>query len=303
MVKSAWLDDRGLIKVGGPEAVPFLQGLISNDITKVAPGRAIYAALLTPQGKFLHDFFISAADGGMMIECEADRRSDLFTRLRRYKLRSKVELADVTEDWAVLVAWGEGAAAAFGVAAEPGAAAGFGGGLAYTDPRHAGLGVRLLVPAGAKPDLPPEVSPGSHGDYERLRLSLGIPSGPEELPVERAFLLESGFDELNGIDWHKGCYVGQEVTARTKYRGLLRRRLTPVTVEGAPPADDSRIMADGRDAGELRAVRDGQGLAMIRLDALAEGKTLRCGDAIVTPRIPDWWTLPVGTDGGTEAAE
>lgn len=304
MVNSAWLDDRGLIKVGGPEAVPFLQGLISNDITKVTPKRAIYAALLTPQGKFLHDFFITAEGDGVLLDCEAERRTDLFTRLRRYKLRSKVELADVTDDWAVLAAWGEGSQEAMGLTAEPGAAAPYGsGGVAYTDPRHAGLGARLVVPSSEKNTLPPALEPADRQDYERLRLSLGIPSGPEDLPVERAFLLESGFDELHGIDWQKGCYVGQEVTARTKYRGLLRRRVVPVTIEGGPPADDKRIWADGKDVGELRSHSDGQGLALVRLETIAKGQQLTCGDADLTPHVPDWWALPEKKDGTASPAE
>ncbi len=303
MVNSAWLDDRGLIKVGGPEAVAFLQGLISNDITKVTPERAIYAALLTPQGKFLHDFFITGSGDSVLLDCEAERRADLFTRLRRYKLRSKVELADVTDDWAVLAAWGEGSLKAIGLPADPGAAIPCGSGVAYTDPRHGGLGARLVVPASEKDALPSGLEPADREGYERLRLSLGIPSGPEDLPVERAFLLESGFDELNGIDWQKGCYVGQEVTARTKYRGLLRRRLAPVTIEGGPPVDDKRIWADGRDVGELRSHSDGQGLALIRLETIAKGQPLTCGDAELTPHVPDWWTLPDKKDGAAGAAE
>lgn len=303
MAKTAWLDDRGFIKVGGPEAVPFLQGLISNDITKVTPDRAIYAALLTPQGKFLHDFFITAHDDGVLLDCEAARRADLFTRLRRYRLRSKVELADVTEEWALAVVWGEGSADALGVPAEAGAARALGQGTAYTDPRHTGLGARLVVAAGKEGELPPGLEPADRSGYESLRLSLGIPAGPEELPVERAFLLESGFDELNGIDWQKGCYVGQEVTARTKYRGLLRRRLAPVTIQGGSVAEDHRILADGRDVGEIRANRNGQGLALVKLDAIASGQPLTCGDAAVTPHVPDWWTLPASPAAGEEAAD
>lgn len=303
MNHSAWVSDRGLINVGGPEAVSFLQGLISNDVTKVGPDRAIYAALLTPQGKFLHDFFIIASGDGVLLDCEAERRADLFTRLKRYRLRSKVELADVTDDWAVLAAWGGDVLTTLGLPSDLGAAVALGGGTAFTDPRHAGLGARVIVPAAESNSLPAGLELTERSDYERLRLSLGIPGGSADMPVERAFLLESGFDELHGIDWKKGCYVGQEVTARTKYRGLLRRRLAPISVEGVPQPDETRIFADGRDVGELRTLMDGQGLAMIRLDAISTGATLTCGEALVTASVPDWWTLPEAAADGTEAAE
>jgi folate-binding protein YgfZ len=303
MGHAAWIGDRGLIKVSGPDAVPFLQGLISNDVTKVGPDRAIYAALLTPQGKFLHDFFITADGDGVLLDCEAERRVDLFTRLKRYRLRSKVELADVTEAWAVLAAWGGSALDVLGLQPKPGAATPFGSGTAYTDPRHAGLGARVLVAAGETGSLPHDLTLTGRAEYESLRLSLGIPSGAVDLPVEKAFLLESGFDELNGIDWQKGCYVGQEVTARTKYRGLLRRRLAPVAVDGLPPADDARIFADGRDVGELRSQQNGQGLALIRLDAIAAGARLTCGGATLTAHVPDWWVLPAMNAGDTDSTE
>ena len=321
MAKMAMLPGRGFIQVRGAEAAPFLQGLISNDVSKVTADRAIYAALLTAQGKFLHDFFITADGDGFLLDCEAERRADLFTRLKRFRLRSKVDLADVTEQWTIAAAWGDGALEALGLNREPGAAVALGGGgLAYADPRHRSLGARLLMSAadgggampagfeaghvrGDKHTVPPAgFEAAGFDEYESLRLSLGIPSGPAELPVERAFLLESGFDELNGIDWQKGCYVGQEVTARTKYRGLLRRRLAPVTIDGAPAEGETRIMADGRDVGELRAHAGGRGLALIKLETIASGQPLTCGGAAVTAHVPDWWRLPE-QEAGTGTAD
>lgn len=304
MAKMAMLPGRGFIQVSGAEAEPFLQGLVSNDVSKVAADRAIYAALLTAQGKFLHDFFITADGDGFLLDCEAERRADLFTRLKRFRLRSKVDLADVTAQRTTAAAWGDGALEALGLNREPGAAVALGGGgLAYADPRHRSLGARLLMPAadggGA---MPAGFGAAGFNEYESLRLSLGIPSGPAELPVERAFLLESGFDELNGIDWQKGCYVGQEVTARTKYRGLLRRRLAPVTIDGAPADGETRIMADGRDVGELRAHAGGQGLALLKLETIASGQPLTCGGAAVTAHVPDWWRLPE-QEAGTGTAD
>ncbi|HKK31726.1 MAG TPA: folate-binding protein [Alphaproteobacteria bacterium] len=290
----AWSEDRGTIKVSGAEAESFLQGLISNDITKAEPSRAIYAALLTPQGKFLHDFFIIRWEEGYFLDCAADRRADLMTRLKRYKLRSKVDLADKSEEWRTGIAWGEDALTALGLPAQAGAAVPAGEGVAYTDPRHPALGARLLVPAAvasaqAAPDGLEPADPASH---DLLRVSLGIADGARDLEMDRSFLLESGFDELNGIDWNKGCYVGQEVTARTKYRGLVRRRLTPVDIHGQPENDDRKIMADGKNVGELRALYDGKGLALLRLEALNNESTLTCGGANLAPHVPDWWQLP-----------
>ncbi|MGY9056142.1 MAG: CAF17-like 4Fe-4S cluster assembly/insertion protein YgfZ, partial [Alphaproteobacteria bacterium] len=292
MTVAAWAQDRGLIQVGGAEAEPFLQGLISNDITKVTPGRAIYAALLTPQGKFLHDFFIAQVGESLFIDCEAARRQDLFTRLKRYRLRAKVDLADVTDEWSVGIVWGEGALAAVELTADTGSATALGNGVAYCDPRHAGLGARLLVPVAEREALSLNMNSGLRADHDHLRLAMGIPDGATDLAVDKSFLLESGFDELNGIDWKKGCYVGQEVTARTKYRGLVRRRLAPVDLKGDGLAEDGRIMADGRDVGELRSHMGERGLALLKLDAMQAGAVMTCGGAVLTPHLPDWWILP-----------
>tara|TARA_R110002074_G_scaffold171210_1_gene333604 strand:- start:1040 stop:1930 length:891 start_codon:yes stop_codon:yes gene_type:complete len=291
-----WAQDRGILRVGGAEAEAFLQGLVSNDVAKAGSNKAVYAALLTPQGKFLHDFFVIRHGDGFLLDCEAERRADLLQRLKRYRLRAKIDLVDETDEWRVALAWGEGCEAA---TADSGA-----GAIAYTDPRLSALGKRVLMPAGEASGVQ-GADEGSYADYHRLRLSLGVPAGPDELQVERSFLMESGFDELAGIDWQKGCYVGQEVTARTKYRGLVRRRLTPVSLSGGEPAADGRISQGGRDVGELRAHRDGVGLAMLKLDALEAEAPLLCGDATLTATRPGWWRIApaTGSSAGSAAAE
>jgi folate-binding protein YgfZ len=287
------LDDRGLLSVSGDDRSTFLQGLISNDITKVAADRAIYASLLTAQGRFLHDFFIAELDGAYVLDAEAARLDDLRRRLMLYRLRSKVTVAPLG-DRVVVAVFGEGALAAIGLGEEPGRVAAFAGGIAAVDPRLAGLGARLILPRERLEAVAAAgFSPGERVAYDRLRLSLGVPDGSRDLPVEKALLLENGFDELNGVDWKKGCYVGQEVTARMKYRALVRKRLLPVRVEGAPPEPGTPVLLDGEEAGEMRSAAAGWGLALLRLDVVEkaerEGRPLSAGSTLVTPLKPPWW--------------
>lgn len=301
-----WAEDRGVLRVGGAEAEAFLQGLVSNDVSAAGPDRAVYAALLTPQGKFLHDFFVLRQGEAFLLECEGGRRADLLQRLKRYRLRSKVDLADETDSWRVALVWGE-LVSGEPVSGEGASDAGRGwgeGAIAYADPRLPDLGLRVLVPAGQAAAMPDGLADGlvevPPQAYDRLRLSLGVPAAPEELQVERSFLMESGFGDLNGIDWRKGCYVGQEVTARTKYRGLVRRRLTPVTISGGTPAEDGKIWQDGRDVGDLRSHRDGLGIAMLKLEALDKPAPLECGAATLTPARPRWWQADATSEAAAE---
>ena len=268
MPHHALLESRGVVAVTGEDRVAFLQGLTSNDVGAVSGRRAVFSTLLTAQGKFLHDFFIAAIGDALLLDCAADRREDLTRRLRMYRLRSKVELRDGTEDWAVAAITGADAAARFGLV-EPGQATGFAGGLIYVDPRHAGLGLRAILPrADAAQALAESGSEaGDAADYERRRIALGVPDGSRDLVVEKSTLLESNYDTLNAISWDKGCYLGQELTARMKYRGLVKKRLMPVAVDGAAPAAGTPILRDGREVGEMRSSADGLGIALLRLDA------------------------------------
>ena len=267
------LPNRGVLALSGEDVHGFLQGLLSNDMERVRGGEAIYAALLTPQGKFLHDVFAVEDGGTVYLDCEADRLDDLAKRLRRYRLRAKIAIDDASASWTVEAA-PEGAAH-FGLAdAGPGDTGPFDRGIAYIDPRHSAFGVRLLRAADAPAGLPE----GDFAAYEALRYRLGVPDGSRDMPVGQAFLLESGFERLNGVDWEKGCYVGQEVTARTHYRGTVRRQLTPVALDGHADAG-ARVLRDGRPVGEMRSSRDGLGLALLRLDRIGDGAELEAGDA------------------------
>jgi folate-binding protein YgfZ len=273
--------DRALISVSGADRIAFLQGLVSNDVAKVSAGRALYAAFLTAQGKYLHDIFIAAIGERLLIECEAPRRPDLVRRLSLYKLRSQVALSE-ENGLSVGLYFGEGALGALGLPETSGLARVEQSGVVFVDPRLAALGARAYL-SGA--GLPTET--GTTADYDRLRISLGVPDGSRDLPVEKAILLENGFDELNAIDWDKGCYMGQELTARTRYRGLVRKRLMPVTIEGPAPAFGAPLLLGEKEAGEMRSANGELGLALIRLEALGQG-VLTSGTARLTPVKPGW---------------
>jgi tRNA-modifying protein YgfZ len=288
------LSARGLLRIGGEDARVFLQGVVSNDIRRVAPDRAIWAAFLTPQGRYLHDFFVFELDGALILDAEAARLSDLKRRLSIYKLRSRVAIEEVDRATSVWALIGEGAAAAVGVRrTEPGAAAPFGAGLAFIDPRSAAAGLRAVLPTARGPAAlaASGFEAGHIQDYERLRIRLGLPDGSRDMLVEKSLLLECGFDTLNGIDWEKGCYLGQEVTARTRYRGLVKKRLVRLAVDGPLPPPGTPIVWDGKDAGEVRSGADGMALGLLRLDALeaiaAAGGSVQVGETRLTPSAPE----------------
>ena len=281
----ATLPRRGIVAVTGPDARTLLQGLVSNDVLKVAPRRAVYAALLTPQGRYLHDFLMAELGDRLVLDVEAARQADLVRRLTLYRLRANVQFAAVEAGLAVAACWGDGALAAFGLPAEPGAAVPLNGGVAMVDPRDARLGVRVIAPA----DRMAERLPGRGGvagdpaDYEKLRLLLGVPDGSRDLPVEQALLMENGFERLHGVDFGKGCYVGQEITARMKHRGLTKKRLVPVKVAGPLPAAGTPILHDGQEVGEMRSGLDDVALALLRVDVLEHHGRLVADGADVTP--------------------
>ncbi|MCW5750632.1 MAG: folate-binding protein YgfZ [Alphaproteobacteria bacterium] len=288
----AKLADRGLLTLVGEETRKFLQGLVSNDVEKVTPAHGIYAALLSPQGKFLHDFFILEWRDGLILDCEAERRADLQRRLTLYRLRSKVRIGEADAGLGVHVAFGDGAAARLGLPAEPGAGVAFAGGIAMVDPRLPGLGLRLVGEDAAIGEALQAAGfrSGEASEYHRLRVHLGVPDGSRDLPIEKAFLLENNFEELNGVDFRKGCYVGQELTARTKYRGLVRKRLFRVDGDRSLPPAGTPVMAGDKEAGILYSALERQGLALLRLEPVQEaadaGTPLTAGDARLVPVKP-----------------
>jgi tRNA-modifying protein YgfZ len=283
------LDDRGVLAVAGPDRASFLQGLVSNDTARVSSERAVYAALLTPQGKYLHDFFMVEHGDAIWLDAETARLGDLKRRLSIYRLRAKVTL-DERPDLAVAAAFG---GAALRLPDDPGAARVLDGGVAFTDPRLAALGARaILLHERIRPVLTAtSATEVDFAEYDRLRISLGIPDGSRDLVLDKSILLESGFDELNGVDWDKGCYIGQELTARTKYRGLIKKRLFPVRIDGPAPEPGAIVTLDGHEAGEMRSSRPGIGLALLRLEAVGSGERLAVGETGIVPITPAWMRL------------
>lgn len=289
------LPARGVIEVAGEDRVAFLQGLVSNDVAKVSPRCAIYAALLTAQGRYLFDFFIVARGDALYLDGEESRLAELLKRLAIYKLRAKVTLGDASARFAIAAAWGDGTSAALDLSGA-GTAKEFAGGIAYLDPRLEALGARFLLPrdSGSAAIESAGFARTDEAAYDRHRLARGVPDGTRDLPPEKALPMESGFDELNAIDWQKGCYMGQELTARMKHRALVKKRLLPVAIEGATPAPGTAIMLEGNEAGELHSGRDGRALALLRLDAVeaaANGAVLLAEGARVTPQKPGWIKL------------
>jgi folate-binding protein YgfZ len=271
MTSIAFLPDRGVIELSGPDRVGFLQGLVSNDVARVTPGVCVWAALLTPQGRYRAEFFIFATESSLLLDAPRSAIADIITRLSRFKLRSKVALADRTADYAVHASWD----------GPPPADAD----LAAPDPRLPEAGYRLLAPA-------PRGDGIAASSYLIHRLALGLPDH-SDLEPDKTLLLEAGFGDLHGIDWNKGCYMGQELTARTRYRGLVKRRLIPIDGTTDLPASGS-ITSGDRAVGDLRVSHGRRGLAMLRLDALDQD--LQIGDLPVTPAVPHWVSLPAPSE-------
>jgi tRNA-modifying protein YgfZ len=290
------LPHRALIAVRGEDRGTFLQGMVSNDVRRVEAGLAAWAAFLTPQGKFLHEFFMFGLGNAIWLECEHARRDDLIARLSKYKLRAKVTL-DAVDTLQVGAAWGRNVEAAFGLRTEPGTITPLGAGVVFTDPRLPDAGVRWALLADNAGSVLKELglNQATPDDYDGLRFSLGLPDGSRDMEIEKALLLENGFDELGGVDYKKGCYIGQELTARTHYRALVKKRLMPVSIDGPTPPPGTPLNVDGAEAGELKSAHDGSGLALVRLEAWrnAPDGILRAGPSRVTPHPAAWMKLGV----------
>lgn len=259
------LDDRVVLSLTGGDRVTFLQGLVSNDVTAAAPGHCIWAGYLTPQGRYLADFFIFSDGERLLIDCWAAQADMLATRLKRFKLRADVQIEQVP--LIVVAGWGTSSPIS--------------GPLTAADPRLPEAGWRALLP---EQDARAHTE-GTSVDYERFRLHLGLPA-PIDCEPEKTLLLEANFDRLNGVSWTKGCYMGQELTARTHYRALLKRRLLPVTSDTPLPAPGTPITLDGKEVGTLRSVSGSEGLAFLRREAWH--RPLTCDTTTLTAAIPAW---------------
>jgi len=259
------LPDRALLRVSGPDWRSFLQGLITQDVETLAPGELRFAALLTPQGRLLYDLFLFGEADGALLDVDADARDALKARLSIYRLRAKVSIEAV--DGGIYALWG-------GERPPPPWA---------HDPRLEALGWRA---AGALAPPPGAVEIEAEA-YHVHRLALGVPDPARDAPADRTYPIEANFDLLNGIDFRKGCFVGQETTSRMKRRGTVRTRMAPIAFDGPPPPAGSEILAGELRAGETLTGAAGRVMAVLRLDRLSAGP-LTVEGRPVRAMLPDW---------------
>jgi folate-binding protein YgfZ len=280
----ALLDDRGVVRVAGEDAAKLLQGVISNDMDLLAKQPAMHAALLTPQGKILFDFFVvNAGDAGFLLETGRDQVAGLIRRLAMYKLRAKAAITDVSDDYRVLAVWGPWRQKQEAMT----------GALWFSDPRLPALGWRILAPAQLASTIA-SASPGgtrAAADYHAHRIAQGVPQAGEDYDLGDAFPHEANFDQLNGVCFAKGCFVGQEVVSRMQHRASARKRIVPVAGERALQSG-SEILAGTAVIGRIGSVADNHALALIRLDRAAQAKTngdaLVAGEVTIALRKPSW---------------
>jgi folate-binding protein YgfZ len=284
--KIALLADRGVVRVAGEDAEKLLQGVISNEMELLSAQPAIHAALLTPQGKILFDFFVVKAPGGFLLETAADKAADLAKRLSMYKLRAKADIQDRSTAYRVFAGWGP-APSRVGEAGEI---------LIFADPRLGALGWRGLTAARLVSGIGStiwalEVLPE---DYHARRIALGVPEGGKDYTFGEAFPHEADLDQLKGVSFAKGCFVGQEVVSRMENRASIRKRVVPVAGE-APLTPGAEVKAGAAVIGRVGSVAGTQALALVRLDraaeAVAKGERLTAGGVAITLRKPEWATF------------
>lgn len=289
-MKAAVLPDRGVVKVAGDEARSFLNGLLTADMTEVSPRQARFGALLTPQGKIIVDCIVAEAEtddgGGFFLDCPRALAPNLVEKLRFYKLRAKVTVEDLSAALGVLACW-DGSGTTDGA-------------LVYADPRLPELGQRAILP----PDTAPQVAADlgatlvDAAEYDAHRITLGVPRGGLDFIYGDAFPHEADMDQLKGVDFAKGCYIGQEVVSRMEHRGTARNRVIPVGAEGFAPDAGIPVMAGDKQVGIMGSASGGRGLAMLRLDRVAEaqaaGTPLMAGGVSIRPLRPSWarFTFP-----------
>jgi len=294
-MKAAVLPDRGVVKVVGNGARTFLHGLVTTDLLNLKAGDARYCALLTPQGKIIADFLAAEAPakdgGGFFLDVPRARIVALIEKFNLYKLRAKVIVEDLSEILGVMAVWN-------GVAPPSPAAPALGAkdavGLCFADPRLSALGLRVMLPPHLAASAAAEFGAGLVGaaDYEAHRIALGVPNGGVDFAYGDAFPHEADMDQLAGIDFAKGCYVGQEVVSRMEHRGTARTRAVPLRFDGAAPQPGAAVVAGERQLGHVGSAAAGRAIALLRLDrvadALAHGEALTANATPVRLVKPDW---------------
>lgn len=290
MIYCTLLSNRGILKVTGPDRLSFLQGLVTNDVTKINAQTTIYSLLLTPQGKHSFDLLITESGEEWWIEADRDRLIELKKRLSLFKLKSNVTL-EIDENKVIYCLWGENVTSAFNLSLTLGSTQQMHQRHVFVDPRLLEMGIRMVVSKDDVKEITQcdEMVFVDTEAYRAHRYKLGVPETNQELWVDKSIPLENGMDELNAIDWKKGCYMGQELTARTRYRGLVRKRLLPVTFKGHVSVS-SPLMQNEQEVGAWRGTMENQGLALVRLEAL--GNPITCEGIEMTPQYPVWMKLP-----------
>ena len=290
-MKAAFLTDRGVVKVFGEDARNFLNGLVTTDIGRLKPGPARFGALLTPQGKIIVDFLITEAPanqgGGFLIDCPRALAQSLTGKMKFYKLRAKVVIENLSDRFGVLAAW-DGP-----LAAQPETELA----VAFADPRDGKLGFRILAPAELKEKLAGLIGAElvDTADYEAHRIDCGVPRGGLDFTYGDAFPHEANMDRLSGVDFDKGCYVGQEVVSRMQHRGTARTRCIKVLLDGAAPETGAAILAADKPVGTIGSTAGGQGIiqgiALVRIDRVADaldaGQPLTAGGVRLRLAEPD----------------
>ncbi|MHA7774137.1 CAF17-like 4Fe-4S cluster assembly/insertion protein YgfZ [Roseibium sp. M-1] len=282
------LTDRALIRVGGADAQHFLQNLVTSDIDGLEENAATASALLTPQGKILFDFLVYRLKDGYLLDAPAAVAPDLLKRLTFYRLRAKVDLELLSEDTGVFAVWN-------GHAEPAGALLPDSALVIVTDPRLEALGQRIAGPVTLLAGTPGATA-SDLGEYDAHRVRLGVPEGLKDYEYSDIFPHDADLDQLGGVSFRKGCYVGQEVVSRVQHRGTARKRFVQVTSAAPLPAKGSEVTAGGKSVGVLgsTAMVDGtsHGLALLRLDKVAQAKDngipLHCGDAEILVTLPGW---------------
>ncbi|MCG6205509.1 folate-binding protein [Rhodopseudomonas sp. HC1] len=263
-MKATFLPDRGVIKISGPDARHLLNGLVTTDLTKLVPGQGRFGALLTPQGKIVADFFITEMaaedDGGFLLDCPKALAEPLATKLKFYKLRAKALIENLSDRLGVLALWD-------GAPAQPPE-------MGFADPRADQLGWRIIVPELLAPATAEALGATvvATEQYDAHRIACGVPTGGIDFGYADAFPHEANMDRLHGVDFTKGCYIGQEVVSRMHHRGTARTRIVRVTFEGAAPQPGSDIMAGEKSVGIMGSSAEGRGLALLRIDRVAEAR-------------------------------
>lgn len=258
----ARLDSRALIRVSGPDAKPFLHTLLTQDVETLAEGELRFGALLSPPGRLLFDLFLWGEADAIMLDVAADRRDALLQRLAMYRLRAQVAVE--ADDRPVFAAWGDGLPDGF-----------------VADPRRPELGGRTYAAT--------VVADATEDDWQAHRLTVGVPDPAADAPSDKTYPIEADFDLLNGIDFRKGCFVGQETTSRMKRRGAIRTRMLPIAFEGPPPPFGAEVLNGDLRAGEVLSGREGAAMASLRLDRIDNGLTV--DGRPITVRRPAWTGL------------